>query len=435
MKNINNNQISMKEILENISLENIKRMNNNEKDKNERNERKITLSNYGFIQAGKHMGNLSGLRNSMHRIYNGYLNELTGKQNRQTDEINNQIEETKAKKTNIINQIEHIEKFEIQEINNDVEELKNESEQIRIDAEAGFIDSDFNWVKTILFTLFSTALGISLILFYTSLIYNAAFKNIGDTLSLSTSEDASLLFNTLLDVKSLFTFNNNGILFSYLFSSIFLLMGLLLHAKSNKQKIINKTLAVFGKGVLLIVALGAEIVFAYKIEKNIDEIKTMTLSGYVAANNWQSLLMSVDVLVVIILGFLGYMIWSSALERTFTEWNKRNPKRLASVKLRELSRKINRKQYKIGELRKQISQLQGKINMLDNELEILNGKLNHVFFQPVELEDRLEAFFSGWLKFISNHNELKTMIGEHQNFFLSVKDDLFRNNTSQFKLN
>jgi hypothetical protein len=407
-------------------------MNNNSFNKNgfyEKNNgdsRKVNLRTWGFKQAGQNKGSLKSLLNAMYQIYNGYLNEIAGKQNRQTDEINKQIETVKTDITDVNNHINHISKHEIPEQQSQIENFKNEQEDIRIKSEEGFIDSDFNWVKTILFTLFSVMLGLSLIFFYTSLIYNGLFKDVGESLQSATIDDSSSLFNTLLDVKSLFTLNT-GIVLSYLFSSLFLTMGLLLHAKRIAQTRLQSIGQWVAKGFLLFIAFGAEVVFAYKIEKNIDEIKSLTLPDYIPAQHWTDLLFSVDVLIVITLGFIAYLIWSFALEGAFIEWNKRNPKRLAMIKVRELDRKINRRKYKIGEFNKQLSILEGKLNTLQNKLNVLKNKLNLVFFQPVELDERLEAFFNGWLRYINNHEDFKQTINQQQELFLSTKTNLLNN--------
>ena len=406
---------------------------NNGKDRNGQNtgmngeNTKIELSAWAFRQAGKNKGDLNSLRNKMYYIYNKYLSELTGKQNRQTDDINNRIDEVKEKITEVKNKIDHIEKHDIPNQQQEIEDFKNEIEQTRIESESGFIASDFNWVKTILFTLFSLMLGVSLIFFYTSLIYNGLFKDVGETIRSSNIDDSASIFNTLLDVKSLFTFNNTGILLSYLFSSLFLTMGLLLHTKSTAKTRWGRVGYWAGKGTLLVIALAAEIIFAYKIEKNIDELKSLTLPDYVPAQSWTDLLFSVDVLIVITLGFIAYLVWSFALEGAFTEWNKRNPKKLAAVKIRELEKKINRRKYKIGEFRNRLSALQGDLNLLNQQLETLKRKLNLVFFQTVELEERLEAFFSGWLKYVNNHEDLKSNVAQHQAVFLEVKEKLVKN--------
>jgi predicted nucleic acid-binding Zn-ribbon protein len=411
-----------------------KLLNNSNGNGNGKESRKESLRTWGVKQASKTLGDLSGLRNAMHRIFNSYLSELVGKQNDQTKGIQEQIDETKKSITEVNNEITHLEKHEIPGQQSEIEDFKNEIENTRIESEAGFIGSDFNWVKTILFSLFSVMLGLSLIFFYTSLIYNGLFKDVGEVMRTSDIDSTDSLFSTLLDVKSLFTLNT-GIILSYLFSSLFLTMGLLLHTKKDLKSNTQKVGLWLQKIGLLIVALVAEIIFAYKIEKNIDEIKSITLTNHVPAENWTDLLFTVDVAIVITLGFIAYLVWSVALENTFTEWGKRNPKKLAAVKIRELEKKINRRKYKIGDFNKQVSILKGNINTLNEKLDVLKRKLTLVFFQPVELEDRLEAFFSGWLFYINNQDGLKNGVKTHQNYFIEVKETLLRNETINQQLN
>ncbi len=388
--------------------------------------KKVELGSYGFRLAGKNHGDLNSLRNSLYTIYNRYLGELTGKQNQKTRNIQGQIDTVNRKITGVNNQVEHIETQEIPQQQKETEIFQNDIERIRIEAEAGFVDSDFNWVKTILFTLFSSLLGLSLVFFYTSLVYNGLFKNLGVALQASEAANSTSLFNSLLDIKSLFTFNT-GIVLSYLFSSLFLTMGLLLHTKPTVHTLAARVWNRIGKGLLLMVALAAEVIFAYKIEKNIDIIKSITLPDYVATHSIKGVLFSVDVLIVIVMGFVAYLIWSSALEATFNEWNKRNPRKLAVVKIRELEKKIRRRRYNISELRNKLSLLRGQLNELNQNLETLKNDLNQVFFEPVELEERLEAFFGGWLRYVNNHEDLKPTVKQHQEAFLTVKRAMLGN--------
>ncbi len=388
--------------------------------------KKVELGAYGFRLAGKNRGDLNSLRNSLYTIYNRYLGELTGKQNQKTRNIQGQIDTVNRKITGANNQVEHIETQEIPQQQKEIEIFQNDIEKIRIEAEAGFVDSDFNWVKTILFTLFSFLLGLSLVFFYTSLVYNGLFKDLGVALQVSEAANSTSLFNSLLDIKSLFTFNT-GIVLSYLFSSLFLTMGLLLHTKPTVQTLAARVWNRIGKGLLLMVALAAEVIFAYKIEKNIDMIKSITLPDYVVTHSIKGILFSVDVLIVIVMGFVAYLIWSSALEATFNEWNKRNPRKLAVVKIRELEKKIRRRRYNISEFRNKLSVLRGQLNELDQNMETLKNDLNQVFFEPVELEERLEAFFGGWLRYVNNHEDLKPAVKQHQEAFLAVKRAMLGN--------
>jgi hypothetical protein len=347
--------------------------------------------------------------------------EVSGNKDHRTVEIEKQIEEVNAEIVEKNNAIVKIGKSDIPGIQAEIEELKNKEEETRIMAEEGFIGSDFNWVKTILFTLFAMVLGLSLVFFYTSLVYNAVIKDLFSQKQQYYSGNSSTLFNTLLDIKSLFTLNT-AIVISYLSSALFLSIGLLLHNDSVFHG--NKFVKGFTKFLLVMITLGMEVVFAYKIEKNIDELKVITVMDYKPAENWLDLILSVDVLIVISLGFVAYIIWSFVLEGAFNEWDKRNPKKLAGLVIKEIQKKINRRKYKIGEFNKQKALLEGERNSLSAALEVLHKKANMVFFKPAELHHRLDEFFSGWLFYVNSNDGLKGSVEPHQLEFIRIKEEL-----------
>jgi archaellum component FlaC len=384
----------------------------------------VKLKIWGFKQAGIYKGDDNGLINSMQRIYGQYLNELSGKQNNHLTEIQNEMDEVKTEIAKVNNEIDKVVNTEIPEQQRQIEEFKNDIEKVRVEAESGFIASDFNWTKTILFTLFALALGLSLVFFYTSLVYNAVFKNAAESVIGRTGADAANIFNTLLDVRSLFTLKA-GVFFSYLFSTIFLSMGLLLHntGSKNDSKIIKVSLI----GFMLLIALIAELIFAYKIEKNIDELKSVTILNYQPAGSGFDILFSVDVMIVILLGFISYLIWSFVLEGAFSEWRKRNPRKLAKLEIRELEKKINRRKYRIGEFNKRLAELKGQLNILKEQADKLKRKMNLVFFKPLQLEERLEEFFGGWLAYVKAHKNYRQNIVNQQKIFVEHKEKLLKN--------
>jgi len=167
-----------------------------------------------------------------------------------------------------------------------------------------------------------------------------------------------------------------------------------------------------------------EVVFAYKIEKNIDYLKSLTVIDYKPADNWLELVMSVDVLIVISLGFVAYIIWSFVLEGAFNEWDKRNPKKLAELVIKETHKKINRRKYRIGELNKQKTILEGDRKLLNAKLESLHKKADMVFFKPAELHHRLDEFFNGWLFYMNSNDALKRFTEPHQLEFVKIKETL-----------
>jgi hypothetical protein len=177
-------------------------------------------------------------------------------------------------------------------------------------------------------------------------------------------------------------------------------------------------------GGILLLALVIELVFAYKIESNIEYMKSMVLMDYEQTENWWNLLLSVDIFIVISLGFVAYLVWGVVFELGIKEYEKRNPKKLAAVIIREIEKKINRRKYKIGEFNSEISKLESYLKLLENKLSGLKKKLNMVYFNPVELEDRLNQFFNGWLGYLKSIDEYGRLVNEHQQEFENIKKQL-----------
>jgi hypothetical protein len=380
---------------------------------------KNTLKAWGFRQASLFGASLTGLATAVRNVYDDYVVSLVDKSNRQTQQLEKEIEEVETNMINTKNRLEEIRNVEIPQVQDEMEEFKNEIEEKRVDAATGFTESNFSMVKAIFYIALSVVLGMGLVLFYSSLICNAVFKDFNTVLATAESADSANLFNTLIDVKALFTINR-GIVLSYIFSAIFIATGLILHSDYVKK---GKFTWLKSGGILLL-ALVIELVFAYKIESNIEYMKSMVLMDYEQAENWWNLLLSVDIFIVISLGFVAYLVWGVVFELGIKEYEKRNPKKLAAVIIREIEKKINRRKYKIGEFNSEISKLESYLKLLENKLSGLKKKLNMVYFNPVELEDRLNQFFNGWLGYLKSIDEYGRLVNEHQQEFENIKKQL-----------
>ena len=382
-----------------------------------------TLKSEGFILAAQLGATIQGLRTAMQNVYSNYVAASSEKSIREKKEVEKKMESIREEVVKIDNQKEKIKEVEIPEVQKEMEAIKVEIEDTRINATTDHINSNYNLVKHILYSVASVTLALALIFFYTSLIYNALFKDFNEVLLSSDAADSANLFNTLIDVKALFKFNT-GVLLSYLFSTLFITLGLLLHSdmiSKGKMKWLKLSL-------LLLFALGAELGFAYKIEQNIQEMKSLVLIDFHPAEHWWQLLLSIDVLLVIILGFLAYIVWSAIFEQSIKEKNKRDPRKVAAVKIREMEKKIGRLKYKVGELNGKVAELSGQKKVLEEMLINLEKKLNHAFFDQQELEVRLDQFFKGWLHYLNVIDEYKRLVPDHQKEFLTLKEQLVNNN-------
>jgi hypothetical protein len=384
-----------------------------------------TLKGWGFTQAGKMGATLAGLRTAMQNVYNDYVVSIMDKKSRQKEEVKKEMEATREEVIKVTNRIEEIKTHEIPMVQKEMEDLKSEIEDTRIRSKTEFINSNYNSVKHILYTVLSITLGLGLIFFYTSLIYNAVFKDFNDTLLSADGADSTNLFNTLIDVKALFT-PNKGVILSYLFSTLFITLGLLVHS----DMILKGKLKWVKFASVLLIAIGAELIFAYKIESNIEYIKSLVLMEYQPSEHWWQVLLSVNVLIVITLGFLAYIVWSAIFEQGIKEKAKRDPRKIAEVKIRETEKKIGRRKYKVGELNGEIAKLNGQKKLLEEKLANLGKKLDMIFFNPVELEERLDQFFSGWLTYLNNITEYNKLIPDHQQEYQAVKQQMLTNNNT-----
>ena len=381
--------------------------------------KKVDLKRWGFTQAAQLHGSIKGLLNSLNIISTGYINEESQKQGDKYRDISSEISEVNDTISDVNVQISEVKTVKIPEQRDSMEEYKTEIEEVNTKAGEDYIKSQFSWVATIMSTFFAILLGFALFTFYTSLVYSSLFKDFGEVIQNATVDNFSMLFNSLFDIT---VFQNINIVtaFSFILASVFTSIAFAMHkiwenknSKSRYYKVI----------VLALVALLMEVFFAVKLEKNIYDLKVMTGQAEVGLSTWD-LVFTVDVAIVLILGFVSYIVWSVILSITFNEWGKRDYKRLAVLKAKELNKKIGRAKYKISEFNNDLTKLEAELSKLQNRLSDLKLKLDNAFFDAAELEARFSVFFQGWLSYIKNNENLKSQVDAHMQLFEERKKEL-----------
>ena len=383
---------------------------------------KVQLRSWGFRMAAQLNASLGGLRNVMDKVMSEYLAEVKDKEMPQHKDIKEELEDLKSKSIQKENDIK-IEKEKQNLLKDEVEQHKKEIEAIRVDSEGDFLMSEFNWAKVILSTVFTVILGIALIFFYSSLINNAIFSDFGQRISGMNMDDLGI-FNSIIDVNLLFNLNTATFI-SYLFSTLFIAIGMLLHFNLNNSKWKNRTII----SGLIIFAFAAEVLFAYIIENNIYDLKMMTGMINQKPGFW-SMILSKEVLTVLSLGFVSYLVWSLLFEVSLKEWRKRNPKKMAAIQIRELNRVINRRRQELGELKKEVLQLENDINLLEERVKALKLRLEHIFFDENEAVKRLTDFFNGWLQYINRDTQYSNMRSDYEAEFEQYKTELLKKHSA-----
>ena len=381
-----------------------------------KHDSKQLMSNWGFKMAAQFSASLGGLRNSMDKIMTTYLLGIKDEKKPQHHDIETEINDLNEKATEKENEIK-LEKEKHNQIKEEVEHINIEIEAIRIDSEGDFLNSEFNWAKVILTTVFTVFLGVALVFFYSSLINNAIFADFGQRINNMNMDDLSI-FNSIIDTNLLFSLSI-GTFISYLFSTLFIAIGILLHFDVNN----NKKRSFLIKAAFISIAFFAEVLFAYNIENNIYELKMMTGLVDEMPGFWE-MIISKEVFTVLVLGFVSYLVWSLLFEVNLKEWRKRNPKKMAAIQIKELNRVINRRRHDIRELKKDIQLLENDITILEQRIKALKLRLEHVFFDENEIENRLNDFFTGWLKYINLHSAHASSRNDYENEFEQYKTEL-----------
>ncbi|RLD43969.1 MAG: hypothetical protein DRI86_08710 [Bacteroidetes bacterium] len=378
-------------------------------------DNKTNLKNWGFKQAGQLHGSIKGLINSVNVVYHNYVQETKDIKGEKYEQISDDIEAVKLSIGSVGEAISLVKEVKIVEQRDEMDRLKNEIDRIETGAEEDLFKSQFSWVGAIMSTFFAVVLGVGLYVFYTSLVYSALFKDFGAALQGATVDNFSMLFNSLFDIS---VFTNFGVttIMSAILSTVFLAIAYIMHKdwEANKK----------GKAIVFgIIGLVMEVAFAVKLEGNINELKYMT--GQVNEKlDLLGLIFNNDVLIVLILGFISYIVWSFVLGVTFKEWEKRNPKLLGQIKRKELSKKINRAKYKISEFNNELSKLTAELKSLNEKLDALKIKLEMAYFSVDELEGRLNVFYHGWLTYIKSNKHISDQVEVQTQVFEDRKSSL-----------
>lgn len=238
-----------------------------------------------------------------------------------------------------------------------------------------------------------TVLTVYLFLFYVSAIYNAfifdAMKAAEE--GLRTGRELSVtIFNGLAFQKAWAT----GLMtFIFLASapSIVIGLGYLIHHFLQR----GQKAAIFG---IVLVTFAFDFLLAYEIVYQIHRIRVLTGE---TTQEWSArgvLFQSAEFYIILLAGFVVYIIWGLILQVVLDGIEKFNPARVASRKLvhelKELEKEIGEKEATARKAEREASALEGKLTVI-NEKRSPRTLRNNAF------KRHLEEFMQGWFTYIS----------------------------------
>ena len=382
------------------------------------------LKAMGFKDAAIHNGVSEALKQALEKFRNAYLcsdgvNESDNARVRRKA-ILEKINQIKIDISEQQSKIAQIAAHKIPEKETELNEIEQNISEIDKDMAEGKLDVGYSPIKKYLYLSLTIIMGIGLILFYTSLIYNALFKNLMSAALSVNANNVDDMMSAFLQIEPLFT-PNAATFVSYILAFVFIGLGcvhMLIRINNKYGRILTILL-------LYLIALGAEVLFAVKMERNIEQMNAMfnPVHNIVQEGFFQTAL-HLDVFLVIVLGFITYIVWGIFFNGLITENQKRN-NLFSGRKLKEVKKKdIARIRKIIGLLKQDLEGLNLEIEKLNHKMNELMDQLNIISFDKNDLLNQAGNYFDGWMRYINLKNKGVLVVSDCQGVFQAFKAEI-----------
>ncbi|MDC1283775.1 hypothetical protein N8Z19_00045 [Saprospiraceae bacterium] len=352
------------------------------------NSKIMSLHNYGFEEAGVQRGNPEIFKNNLEYIFNGALIDesvvkpLTAEQKFSINRELEQIESNLSEKRGSIGKLND-NNCKLEQI---IEELKVSKDGY----ERGEISKNgitevievFNLTKFVITSFFLSMLSIFIFFFYVAVVYKSLFVSPQDIAeAIANGEWGVSLLPDWAEVYEALTNNLMVVFAPFIFYGFGYAVHLLLGIKSKWKY-------VYGF-IILAVTFVLDYLLADQIHKKANE--AATIMGTDTSNKFE------DILLVIIMGFVVYIVWSIIFHFWMTELEKRNiPSRIGKL-IRGKKQEIVQNTNEIGNLKSEIGALNAKSDQLSKNLTTQYISMTHI-------KSSLLHFTSGWFSFLSALN-------------------------------
>ncbi|WP_223302322.1 hypothetical protein [Flavobacterium branchiophilum] len=391
MENVNNQSEAQLEIV----AENTKQQATNAAKKVEKVK---SFRDYAYEQAGLNKGESFSLKVFLQWIKEGHIVDESYNEN-EHNQLKKQIENrilTKSEEKNSVfcekNTLLEVSKPAIQ---TKIKELQTEVEQTKIDLENKSLQTGYQPEKYYMFVGLTIVLSLYLLLFYASTVYAAFFRN-ASTLMATAGDDITLYLDSIFDVNGIFTWSP-ALIFAYLGAFFFFGVGIIPHTFEGKNKKRNII-------ITIIMSFIIDAILAYKIDLGIHNLKEM---AGIADANW-TFYTSINFYLVMVFGFVAYLVWGYLFEMMLKEKNKKSGVYKANLILERLKEEINTLKEELKILEAKVIELEGKILNLIAQLEQLNKDLENRVLSPELLAQNVTSFYMGWRQYLNGISNSET---------------------------
>lgn len=270
----------------------------------------------------------------------------------------------------------------------------------------------FSPPKFIVTSLFLIMLSIFIFLFYVAVVYKAIFINTQDIATSMTNGDWGVSLLPKWDEIQEALYNNKMVIFA---PFVFFAFGYVLHLFLEMKSKLKYLYIILILGITFLL----DFLLANQIHDRIND--ALDLIGMDPTNKFE------DILLVLIMGFVVYIVWSIIFHSWFNELTKRNiPNRLGKL-IRNLKEEKSSLQKSIGDKQKEV-------RSQDESIRSLTQSLSGESIPVSKIVDSLSKFTLGWMKYLTGLPEdLKDdKIAEIENYLQRYKTE---KNLENFKIN
>lgn len=355
--------------------------------------RTVDLDRFGFTQAGKNEGNSTSYITHVESIYVGSLLDesiYVGKNQQQIDQIKDQIQDCKGAISRSQNDIDTF-KAEIKKLNIKIDDYTDKLETyLSGGANKGMVGTVLETpskARTAISSFFLLMLSVFIFFFYVAVVYKALFISTADIANALKNGDwgVSLLPQWAEVLEAIR--NNTMVIFApFMFYGFGYAIHILLEGK-NKIKYLWIAL-------VIIITFVLDYLLADQIHNKVQS--ALNMMGMKGNDKFE------DILLVIIMGFVVYIIWSIIFHYWMGEIEKWN----VSSRLGKLIRSTQKTK---DELNQNVSEAEGNINLKQTDIKKLEDSININAIPLNEIVKSISLFSQGWFRFLAALGDEKLM--------------------------
>lgn len=358
-------------------------------------ERVKSFNDFGFDKAGKNAGDFISLKVHLGWIKDGHIVEDGYDENEQhllKNQLENKIVAKEEDKNAIDGEKRAASEVAKPAIEKKIKELTDEIQQTKIDLLNNKIQTGYHPEKYFLYVGLVLILALYLILFYASMIYGCFFRNAASLIQ-SAGSDITLMLDSIFDIKGIFT-PSPVLIIAYLGAFIFFAIGYIPHTLEGKYKKITTS-------IFLFISLLIDSLMAYKIDLGIHNLKEM---AGIADLGWH-FYSSVNFYLVLVFGFVVYLVWGYLFEMMLKEKIKKTGTTKAALIIDGLKLEIKELRRELDVLNTKIIALETQIKATLAQLEQLKKDLENNMLNPNALSQNLTSFYMGWREYLNRRTD------------------------------